>query len=479
MAYLKASSVLIAVLALGVWGAPSQAEPVKLLSGEKALLDFRPPSSAPWAKSAWRLVRVEPERIAGPTAVVLLHGSGTDRWADFIAWAATSPEAADLRAAFQLWDFQQPMSGVDAPIGFSSDYPAFSESIVAYLDRFLTEAAQSGVESGGSLHHFPQGPFAILAHSQGGLKARAFLANFPAHAAQVFAVVSLDAPLQGTPWATPEWLRHTVGRLGASIPKPAELLAERMLCDVPLNGYISLHRQSDLDMGWANADNGLPTVSFPVWDYLRGPVTRVLSPRDANFTQARTLPGYDDRTFEPRRQLATYCGGMDDLDAKTTPEIFGKFFLYGGYLDPQEDAWALLARVASSTADSRELENAGLSLFSVLMGAVATREGDVFAGAYLANDGFVPLQSQLMLDGSETERIYETDLINGQRVPRRPLRVREDYVRAHTRGHPERVRILRGWSHLDTVTGRYAPFTGHSELFVSVATDLLGARPVS
>ncbi|MBN2307811.1 MAG: hypothetical protein JXR94_02500, partial [Candidatus Hydrogenedentes bacterium] len=170
-------------------------------------LDFGPSSSEPEAKAEWRLYPLYPELVAGPVPVVLIHGMGATRWGEFAHWAAYSPDAAAFRAAFQLWDFDHPASGVNAAIGFSALYPGFEESIAAYLARFLAEATSEGVESGGVRYYFPEGAYAIVTHSLGGLKARAFLHNYPEHAERVAAVVTIAAPHTGSPWGTPEWLR--------------------------------------------------------------------------------------------------------------------------------------------------------------------------------------------------------------------------------------------------------------------------------
>ena len=82
-----------------------------------------------------------------------------------------------------------------------------------------------------------------------------------------------------------------------------------------------------------------------------------------------------------------------------------------------------------------------------------------------------------MLDGRETGLVYETRLLGGWRVPVLPYEHRQDVIDAHTLADPDHVRVLRGWSHVDTVTGRYDVESGHSELFVRVRDDLLSALP--
>ena len=60
-----------------------------------------------------------------------------------------------------------------------------------------------------------------------------------------------------------------------------------------------------------------------------------------------------------------------------------------------------------------------------------------------------------------------------------PTRLREDLLRAHTLALPDRIRILKGWSHIDTITGRYRPESGQSALFPRVVDDLLSVLPVA
>ncbi len=450
-------------------------------------LDFIPPSSAPEAKALWRFYRAEPTRVAGPTPLILLHGMGNDRWKDFFHWAANSPEAEAFRARFQLWNYQQPISGVNAAIGFSRAYPGFEESIVAYLARFLQQAAQEGVETDGVRYYFPSsGPMAILTHSQGGLKARAFLLNYSEYADRVFAVAALSAPLTGSPWGTPQWLRHTINRTGFSGGAMLGSAAKTVLSDIVLTGYFSTARQSDLDMGWGNFDAaggfGFPFAHFTSRRFLQGTVRLTLSPRDANQTGARQWPGIADASFDPPELLDTYCGGLDVV----MPALRGgghmdKFFLYGAYLDPALQNGAALREGRHTvgnraTARRERFENIGLRMTARLMGKVLCEGSDIPLGVFGLNDGFVPLQSQLMLDGSQTELIYCTREINGWRAPVSPYRLREDIIASHTLADPARLRIMPGYSHLDMTTGRYNARTGHSELFLRVAEDLLAAE---
>jgi hypothetical protein len=451
---------------------------------EKAYFDFEPPSAAPEAKSAWQLLPVEPEQVSGPTPLILIHGMSADRWGEFMHWAANSSEAAAFREQFQLWNFVHPSVGVNAPIGFSPGYPAFEESIAAYLDRFIHTATREGVEADGTRRYFPDGPYAILAHSHGGLAARAFIKHFPERADQLLTAITLASPHMGTPWATPEWLRHTLSRMGFSLPRDLDQILEGTLAELILAGYFSTRKQSDLDMGWGNFDAeagfGLPVHRFTVWRPRLGYVTLTLSPRDANQTAARLLPGFEDNTFEPPEPLSTYCGGLEAVTPAQRGDLhLDKFFIYAGYIDIVEDWQQLLAkaRKALQSPASRTAENLGLRIANLLMGLVASPGTDAPVGAYRVGDGFVPLQSQLMLDGKNTELLYATQVILGQHVPIMPIVLREDIIAAHTLADPGRLRILPGWSHLDTITGRYDPSTGHSPLFSMIADDLLSVIP--
>jgi pimeloyl-ACP methyl ester carboxylesterase len=442
------------------------------------LLDETPLSAEPEGKEGWWFARVAPS-VHGPVPLILMHGAGTNRWKEFIHWATHSSQAELFRSQFQLWLFNRPSKGVNAAIGYSPDYPAFEDSIVAYLADALARAESVGVETDGVVYRFPAGPMGFVSHSMGGLVTQAFIANYPQYAERIEANVMLSAPLLGSPWATPQWLRHTLSRLGFSNRDQLSLFLERGLGDLALLGYISTERQGDLDMGWVNNDaaggHGIPTETFPLW-YRHENIWVTLSPRDANLSYGRTMQGYEDDSFEPPDLLTTYCGGLDEV----LPIVRGtrgadKLFLYGSWFIGNErwqDVWERAGDGLQVPAQNL-LENMALISAARHMGAVASAGDDALPGIYALSDGFVPLQSQLMLDGAEAERLYEaTETAEGV-----ILSAREDLLRAHTLARPDCLRLLPGWSHLDTVTGRYNKDTGESILFQWVAQDLLEAFP--
>ncbi len=446
--------------------------------------DFTPVSAAPEAKAAWDFYPMAPETIAGPVPVILIHGMVSDRWTDFAHWAEHSDEAAAFRAHFQLWNFSHPGTGVTAPIGFSSAYPSFSESVVAYLARFIENAETHGVELEGKRYVFPSGPYAMVAHSAGGLKARAFLVNYPEHAERVFAVVTLACPHTGTPWGTPEWVRHTLSGIGFTREFIGEKIFQGLLAELALNGYFNIQRQGDLDVGWANFDAaggfGIPTRTFRAWLWPWNLHEITLSPRDANLTCARELSGIADETFEPSELFDTYCGGLDLITpAERGGMHLDKFFVYAGYIDAADDITRALNGSVPDDHENRYTMNSALRLVQQVMSTVESAGASYPIGTYRVGDGFVPLQSQLLLDGTETERVYETQVIRGREIPVFPTRLREDLLRAHTLALPDRIRILKGWSHLDTITGRYRPESGQSALFPRVVDDLLSVLPVA
>ncbi|MBI5093970.1 MAG: hypothetical protein HZB26_16205 [Candidatus Hydrogenedentes bacterium] len=466
---------------------PSSALGFVVSSPDKSFFDTTPPSDAPEAKKNWRLVREAASDVNGPIPVVLIHGQSMDRWGNFIDWASTcgEPEAVQFRRSFQIWNYLHSNIGVDAAIGYSPDYPAFGESIAAYLDRFITAAIVDGVDAGGKRHYFPPGPFGIVTHSQGGLIGRAFLTNFPEHATRVFGVVTLSAPHLGTPWATPEWVRSTVNRVSLSRPAAnGGIMLQGLFCHTALTAYFSTAKQSDLDMGWVNLDQasglGIPQTQLRTWKPGRGFVTLRLSPRDSSQTLARALPGYSDTTFEPETLLSTYCGGLDEIVPQFRGDLcLERFFLYGSYVEPDGSAWQALNSAGKVIYDTRTAagENALLGVANVLMGLVPSPGADAPAGAYRVSDGFVPLQSQLMLDGREGGLIYEVSRSCGRYVPVCPIRLKKELLRAHTLANPDRIRVLPGYSHLDTGIGKYDAKTRHSELFAMVARDLLSVAP--
>lgn len=452
---------------------------------EKALFGAQDLSTDPSAKADWKFTRAKAREVDGPTPLILVHGLSTDFWAAFESWAADSREAAAFRRHFQLWKFLTPNEGVNAAVGFSSAYPGFDESLAAYLNRFIGRAETEGTEgTDGNVYLFPQGPFCMLTHSQGGVTARAFLANFPAQAERCLGVVTLSGPHMGSPGATPEWVRYTLSQLG---PMDAGLLPQPLrgvFADFLLGDYLSTGRQSDMDMGWANFDaqgvGGIPTRTFKTWVPLNGYEWRTLSARDANRTDARTQPGYADHTFEPANLLPNYCGGIDLITpGKRGGLHMDKFFLYGGYLEPGDNWEALRAQVerAYGGGNTGTFYNVALRMLSLLMAQVETSGSHPPLGTFLLSDGFVPLQSQLMLDGLERKPIYKTRNVNGRTLPARPFEPRLRLIRKHTLANVERIRILKGWSHYDTVTGRYDAQTKSSPLFPRVADDLLSVLP--
>lgn len=453
-----------------------RSEDAKLLFPE-----YPPASSDPELKRYWRLYRVGAAELVGPIPLVLIHGAGTDRWDEFVHWARFSPEADELRQQYQLWNFSHNMWGINAAIGYSPDFPMFEESIVAYLNRFMNGAIEDGVVSEGGRHYFPEGPFSMLTNSHGALKARAFMINFPEYGDRVLGVVTLGGPHMGTPWATPEWIRYTASGLGLLKPNWAELLAE----DAISSNYVSTQNQSDLDMAWPNYDAqggfGLPYAHYTAWSCATGVVERVISPRDANQTGARDWHGYeDDTTFDPPELLETYCGGFDAITPVRRGEGYmDRFFLYGSYIIRAKGWLQLLCGADDGVMESgtNRFENTALRITNILMGLVETPGAGWPSTTYRMTDGFVPLQSQLMLDGTEIQPVYETCETLGWRVPILPLRPNMDVIREHTLADPDRLRILPGWSHLDIVTGRYNQKTLHSELFMMVADDLLSVLP--
>lgn len=445
---------------------------------DKSLFPRTPdPSTDPALRFHWQLAPVRPDVISGPYPLILVHGAATDRWGEFIHWATHSEGAADFRAHFQLWNFLHNMYGINAAIGLDPGCPTFDESIVAYLARFMASARESGVRWNDERVFLPEGPFAMMGHSHGVLKIRALLAHFPEEGAACFAAVMLGGPHMGAPWSTVEWLRHTVARFGITRPNPAELLLE----DAVAANYFSIGSQSDHDMGWANLDEGIPFVRFRTWTRAEGRTRRVLSPRDAAITGARELPGFEeDTTFEPQELLENYCGGLDFITPAFRGDLHSdKFFLYGSYLVAGQGLLGVLRRAGDGLMERETylFESLGLRFANLMAAFTKSANGDFPMSPYLLSDGYVPLQSQLMLDGQETAPVFETVEKLGWAHPRLPVRHRLEVLREHTLGDPERLRIFPGWSHLETVTGRYNRATGESAYFEEIAADLLSALP--
>ncbi len=456
-----------------------KAHPLKGSLLDQVLLHWPDPTDDPAARQSWKLYRAIPDAAVGPVPLLLIHGTGTNRWANFLDWAARSEEAEGLRANFQIWVFDQPMAGINAAIGFDPSCPTYENSIVAWLRKFLDQAITEGSVTDGVRYYWPPGPFAILTNSSGGLKALAFMNNYPDWGQQVLACINLGAPMLGSPLATIEWGRHTVSRMGIGKLNLAAAVLENL---IQIN-YFSVKNQSDLDNGWGNFDEpagqGIPYRHFQAWSIERKWHPRVLSPRDANVSWARTRPDYaDDNTFEPDVPLPNYCGGLDSIIPSGRGENFlDRFYLYAGYIRDAEG----LADIAVRSDDDMTsfwknlIESVGLRLTGIMMGLYESPSGRWPLTAYQLNDGFVPLQSMLACPGSPGRHFYQTRNILGWEVPAWPLEPDWDLITENTLALPEHLRIFPGWSHLEIVNGRYNRRTRHSELFAYITDDLLNS----
>lgn len=437
------------------------------------------PSPDPALKRDWRLYPVAPGKIAGAVPVVLIHGATNDRWAEFTHWAEHSPEAEAFRRDFSLWNFRHEMFGMDGAIGYDRDCPSYSESISAYLRRFLEQAETQGVEADGGRHTFPPGPFALLTHSSGSQKAQAFLVNNPDYAERVFVWVTLGPCHTGTPIATMEWDLHTLSRLGLGRANPL-FAGFRWLLD---RNYLTDKRQADMDSGWLNTDRaggqGIPLRRFKTTESGGRRKERVLSPRDAARSDARGLAGFEeDTTFFPDPRSETWCGGADLV----APAFRGdrhtdRLIIHASYTDGKLRLFDLLRRSNDGVVDGRTvfMEGLALAICGRLMGLFDSASGGWPMGAYQLNDGFIPLQSQVLLDGRQAASVFETRTVLGRTQPDRPLRPNLDVIAEHTLAPPENIRIWKNWSHLETVTGRYNVRTGKSAYFTAVAADLSSA----
>lgn len=439
-----------------------------------------PPSRDPALKEEnWSLKRVHPDVLTGPTPLITFHDFN-NLWSseNFIHWAAHSPEATDVRAHFQLWRCGLPSEGINAPIGYDSASPVFIESEVFWVSKMLDAATAEGVETDGIRHYFPaEGPIAVFAMSQGGLKIRAFMLHFPDYGERIYAVASMGTPHLGTPWATHEWVRYTASRIGTGKPTVWELIGEAAI----YAGLNPVDQQFQRDLGWLNLDNGIPYREFTAWSLFGGIHERVLSPRDCTVTNAWEDPRYPgDTTIEPPGILDTYCGGMDLI----TPAFRGdkyadRFFLYGAYFNRYDRLGDILDVARSGERDfgGYMFETVQFRVFQEVMGLIETNGTEWPLTSYRLGDGQVPLQSHLMLDGQEGPYIYQTYSVNGWRYPKLPLEVDMDLVRTHTLGDPDKIRVYRGLTHQDLIQGMYNSETGRSETYEQVAADLLGAHP--
>jgi hypothetical protein len=443
-----------------------------------------PTSREPAVKEEnWSLKRLHADVLTGPTPLITFHDfNNLHSSANFIHWAVNSPEAAEVRSQFQLWRCGLPSAGINAPIGYDANSPVFNESEVYWVNKMLDEATSEGVETDGVLHFFPEsGPIAVFAMSQGGLKIRAFMLHFPHYGERIYAVACMSSPHLGTPWATHEWTRYTASRIGTGKPTALELIVELTIL-IDLN---PVDTQFQRDMAWLNLEaavgGGIPYREFMSWSILQGEHMRVLSPRDSSETLAWYNPDFPgDTSIEPPGPLITYCGGMDLITPTNRGDLYmDRFFLYGAYLI-ENQGWSHHLSAAQSglrDAGAYWIETSKFRLFNSIMQHIETNNTEWPLTSFRLNDGQVPLQSQLMLDGLEGPYIYKTEVEQGWRYPKEPLELDMDLVRAHTLADPDKIRVFPGLSHQDLIQGLYDKETAKSDIYTQVGEDILGAHP--
>ncbi|HOH31700.1 MAG TPA: hypothetical protein PLC40_18635, partial [Candidatus Hydrogenedentes bacterium] len=335
--------------------------------------------------------------------LVLIHGAGSykdgnyGRWDKFIDWA-TGP-GASMMSRFQIWWFKH-YTGY--PIGFNegtSNAAAYRPNSAYEFNERLNEAR------GRQTDPFPSAdqPFVIVAHSRGGLVARAWMQNFPGAADQVIAALTLSTPHHGSTLAVPDWNYHNIRyNYGLSVPCPPSI----PLC-IPFQiqefiltfatGKFDWYTPGGADLAWDNFDYkgktqtfgfGVPYKEVFKLDTTFGGVWKLwhtLSDHDVGWpcpadsdTDLHLPPLYENSG----RGYTLWDLNHDD----SASFFFSKAILYGGYYSSpgvsihDYDIWD---------------ENSQQRVAGEFMAKQDSRGADV--SHYAANDGLVALQSALAL----------------------------------------------------------------------------------
>ncbi|MFA6241285.1 MAG: hypothetical protein WC655_10170, partial [Candidatus Hydrogenedentales bacterium] len=401
---------------------------------------------------------------SGPIPIVLIHGLGSykkpgyARWDNFIDWAWWQRNL-DLQNTYQLWWFKHDSDG--HPVGFDIDASYKGKKNNA---REFAEELQRQRDAG----LFPKADdtqFIIVAHSRGGLVARAFMEKWPEGGAQVLTALTLATPHHGSPEAVPDWTYHTIRR-NYSLPINVAGLSVNPGQDimVALSMQFDWRQPGAADLAWDNFDGtspgmfGVPYHEFQLSTLFAGVLRRdhVLSANDAGWP----------------------CTSVDDTDTHLPPE-YGrsagatlwdmtlgtaythKLLLYCGY-------------AASQPFNSTSLvENEGLFALSAVMCSFESLNQDV--SHFAANDGMVPLQSALFLASSDREQICATasGWWGSTRV-KKPLELLDFDSRLRVPSGHVRYREFEGYNHLDMVVGRRSNLASEDNavLFQYIAADL-------
>ncbi len=321
------------------------------------------------------LKSLEVERLKERIPIILLHGNYSEfqplyRWEEFIKVANQDPSFADL---FKIFLFKA-----------DSNYSNKANGLA------LGEAVQRTPELAGQ-------DIILLAHSRGGLVARAYMNYYHIDSGpfkgkragdRVKYLLTLGTPHTGSPGADPVW---TVFSFDWNYPS----WLARILTDTYLK-YI--YSDSDVYMLWD--DQELQIFSDTLCWY----------------------PSYFSGKEQFCLPLASIYSPIQDLNISES--YHHKIIAFGGYVQVQQGIYPLLTQALDLDPEANALKNqelhAVLRLGSFLMGKFPfisdAYKKDGIDDSYLpfqANDGLVPLNSALMipLSTEETFVVKERQLI--------------------------------------------------------------------
>ncbi len=431
----------------------------------------------------------------GSIPIVLLHGTGSyrrpageyARWKNLIDYALAGNLDLDK---YQLWWFER---HTDKPIGYDE---TLTDSSAKELRTQIDNCRQNKINGNSALFPPAGQQFLIVAHSQGGLVARAFM-NKQNGADEVMAMITLATPHHGSPGAVPDWIYLTTFDF---FPIGNSIL--HMTLGGSFNQYyrttFDRFAYGEADLAWDNFDDAIPHFwSFPL-PYACGEMaSHILSPNDGGLPYSNAYPNDDDMELPsgyyapPGRYGRAVGTTLSELNA--ADPYLKKIIFYGGYLSEKQGIAIDLIMYKTSSKDNDSLckscdgldtasatkETWGLRGASGMMASI--KAGEPFltwkgTAYYAANDGMVPLQSALMLEPATTaapEPIYGVNtFLFASPTTQWPIGLdRDKIVNRLPSGVPAtHIRYCKNYTHLDMVEGLQRD--GGEELFNSIVQDI-------
>ncbi len=411
---------------------------------------------------------------SGSVPIILIHGwtaegridgdadSGCAHWSSFLNNLLT----AELEDTYSFYIFYHDTTKA---IGF--DGSANADELGSAIDSLnLTTDTQ----------------FGMIAHSRGGLVARAFLNRYRSglYGERLFLLLTLGTPHHGAPAAVPDWglsslkdvrvdgkedcLINNLYNLTTDVVQICSPKVGPFRIPVKRRPIFNIGEIGALDLGWDNFDgpeHGIDYVSSFVID-APGPIavgaTHTLSIVDSNTVQSVLPAGQVDNDLHPSAGSES-AGSLSNLNEH---ELFGnKFVVYGGYFsDPSHST------ITFENQSSAPLEYAGR-----LLGDFKSKDSDL--QLFFANDGLVPIQSAIFLSKdtlSDPPYDVVTDQWNRTDGPNGGSHVASPIVLHHLKPRTvaREYRTLRDFNHEELRDGKNGNPGLTDILFRSIRTDI-------